>query len=107
MNNYRLYKFIIRNRTKRKDLHKLYFQQARKEKTNADLLALIITNNLGQTEFFINKAIGWSLRDYSKTNPQWVRAFIEKYREQLAPLSIREVSKYLLGFAITKLCSLV
>lgn len=28
-------------------------------------------------EFFINKAIGWSLRDYSKTNPDWVRAFLK------------------------------
>ncbi|MCR8660102.1 DNA alkylation repair protein [Paenibacillus endoradicis] len=70
-------------------------QLSRKEKTNTDLLNMILTNNLGQTEFFINKAIGWSLRDYSKTNPQWVSDFIEKYREQLAPLSIREASKYL------------
>jgi len=70
-------------------------QLSRKEKTNTDLLEEIISNNLGQTEFFINKAIGWSLRDYSKTNPQWVGAFIEKYREHLSPLSIREASKYL------------
>lgn len=70
-------------------------QLSRKGKTNTDLLEIIIANNLGQTEFFINKAIGWSLRDYSKTNPQWVREFIEKYQERLAPLSIREASKYL------------
>lgn len=70
-------------------------QLSRKEKTDTDLLEIIIKNNLGQTEFFINKAIGWSLRDYSKTNPEWVRAFIEKYRDQLASLSIREGSKYI------------
>jgi 3-methyladenine DNA glycosylase AlkD len=70
-------------------------QLLRKEKTNTKLLEEIILNNLGQTEFFINKAIGWSLRDYSKTNPEWVRGFIEKYQDRLAPLSIKEASKYL------------
>ncbi len=52
-------------------------------------------NNLGQTEFFINKAIGWALRDYSKTNPDWVRDFIERHQAEMAALSIREGSKYL------------
>ena len=70
-------------------------QLTRKDKTNTDLLARIIENNLGSTEFFINKAIGWSLRDYSKVNPEWVREFIEKHKHELAPLSIREASKYL------------
>lgn len=51
--------------------------------------------NLGSSEFFINKAIGWALRDYSKTNPDWVRKFVDEYREQLAPLSVREASKYI------------
>jgi 3-methyladenine DNA glycosylase AlkD len=37
----------------------------------------------------------WSLREYSKTNPKWVKNFINKYRDELAPLSIREASKYL------------
>lgn len=70
-------------------------QLIRKEKTDTALLEQIIVNNLGHSEFFINKAIGWSLRNYSKTNPGWVRAFVEKYREQMAPLSIKEASKYL------------
>jgi 3-methyladenine DNA glycosylase AlkD len=68
-------------------------QLFRKEKTDTALLEKIIVNNLGQSEFFINKAIGWSLREYSKTNTAWVRAFIEKYRDKLAPLSVREGSK--------------
>ena len=67
----------------------------RKEKTDTDLLEKVILNNLGQSELFINKAIGWSLRNYSKVNPDWVEAFIDRYREQLSPLSIREGSKYL------------
>jgi 3-methyladenine DNA glycosylase AlkD len=70
-------------------------QLSRKEKTDTALLETVIKNNFGQTEFFINKAIGWILRQYSKTNPQWVKDFIDKYRDSLAPLSIREGSKYL------------
>ena len=70
-------------------------QLLRKEETDTELLEKILANNLGQTEFFINKAIGWALRDYSKTNPDWVKDFIERYRVEMAALSIREGSKYL------------
>ena len=70
-------------------------QLLRKEETDTELLEKILVNNLGQTEFFINKAIGWALRDYSKTNPDWVKDFIERYRVEMAALSIREGSKYL------------
>lgn len=70
-------------------------QLLRKDKTNKELLEAIIKNNFGQTEFFINKAIGWSLRDYSKTNPGWVKEFLLKYKQQMHALSIREASKYI------------
>ena len=70
-------------------------QLLRKEKTDTELLEKILKNNLGQTEFFINKAIGWALRDYSKTNPEWVKNFIEENKEKMAKLSIKEASKYL------------
>jgi len=70
-------------------------QLMRKNKTDAALLEQIIVNNLGQTEFFINKAIGWSLREYSKTNPKWVHNFLTKHNNKLSPLSIKEASKYL------------
>ena len=70
-------------------------QLLRKEKTDIELLEKILKNNLGQTEFFINKAIGWALRDYSKTNPEWVKNFIEENKENMAKLSIKEASKYL------------
>ena len=70
-------------------------QLLRKDNTDAKLLAQIITNNLGQTEFFINKAIGWSLCEYSKTNSGWVRDFIEEHRAEMSPLSIREASKFI------------
>ncbi|AEF25754.1 DNA alkylation repair protein [Streptococcus parauberis] len=70
-------------------------QLGRKDKTDTALLEEIITNNFGSKEFFINKAIGWSLRDYSKVNPDWVRDFVITYQEDLAPLSFREASKYI------------
>ena len=46
--------------------------------------------NFGSSEFFINKAIGWSLRDYSKTDPDWVISFLDRYKGELSGLSIRE-----------------
>lgn len=55
----------------------------------------IIVNNFGSNEFFINKAIGWSLRDYSKTNPEWVRNFVNKHKDEMDKLSIKEASKYI------------
>lgn len=70
-------------------------QLLRKEKTNTGLLEKILVNNFGSDEFFINKAIGWSLRDYSKTNPSWVKAFIEKYKDKMHKISIKEASKYI------------
>lgn len=71
--------------------HQLLF----KKKTDTDLLATIIKNNLNDQEFFINKAIGWSLRDYSKTNSTWVAKFIHENQSSMASLSIREGGKYL------------
>lgn len=70
-------------------------QLLRKTRTDTALLEKILMNNLGSKEFFINKAIGWALRDYSKTDSQWVRLFIERYQGDMASLSIREASKYL------------
>lgn len=70
-------------------------QLGRKEKTNISLLEKILVNNLGSDEFFINKAIGWALRDYSKTNPEWVKDFIQANKEKMANLSIKEASKYI------------
>ncbi len=70
-------------------------QLEKKENADPVLLEQILTNNLGSKEFFINKAIGWSLRDRSKTDPAWVKGFIEENRAGLSSLSIREGSKYI------------
>ena len=66
-----------------------------KDKTDKELLEKIIVNSLGSEEFFINKAIGWALRDYSKTNPEWVKSFVNQYKDQMDKLSIKEASKYI------------
>lgn len=70
-------------------------QLLRKDKMNTALLSQILENNLESDEFFINKAIGWALRDYSKTNPEWVSDFIDGNYNHFAKLSITEGSKYL------------
>ncbi len=66
-----------------------------KDKTDCELLEKIIVNCLGTEEFFINKAIGWALREYSKTDSNWVKNFINKYKNQMNVLSIKEASKYI------------
>ncbi|MBF0845976.1 DNA alkylation repair protein, partial [Streptococcus danieliae] len=71
------------------------YQLRLKEKTNTRNLKNIILNSLNTDEFFINKAIGWVLREYSKTNKEWVIAFIQEQQDKMDKLSIREASKYL------------
>ena len=66
-----------------------------KDRTDAELLEQIIANNFGSKEFFVNKAIGWALRDYSKTNPEFVKGFINRHTDELDVLSIKEASKYI------------
>lgn len=70
-------------------------QLGRKDKTNTKLLEQILINNFGSDEFFINKAIGWSLRDYSKTNPDWVKDFLSKYENKMDKVSLKEAYKYI------------
>ena len=66
-----------------------------KENTDLELLENVICNNFGTGEFFIDKAIGWSLRDYSKINPDWVRCFLSRHEDKMSKLSLREAGKYL------------
>ena len=73
----------------------ILYQLSLKEKVDKQILERILVGNLGDSEFFINKAIGWALRDYSKYNPEWVREFIKKNKDNMASLSIREASKYI------------
>jgi 3-methyladenine DNA glycosylase AlkD len=71
----------------------ILFQLKYKASTDSVLLGRIILKNSSTKEFFINKAIGWALREYSKTNREWVKSFIDTHT--LTPLSVREASRYL------------
>lgn len=56
----------------------ILFQLKYKNKIDTVLLASVINSLLGSKEFFINKAIGWILREYSRINPKWVIDFTNK-----------------------------
>lgn len=66
----------------------ILFQLKYKIDVDTDLLTYAIHSLSGSKEFFINKAIGWILREYSKTNPDWVASYVSK--TELAPLSRKE-----------------
>ena len=69
----------------------LIFQLKYKEEIDTDLLTDYILQLKDTKEFFINKAIGWILREYTRTNPEWVIDFVNKY--ELSNLSKREALK--------------
>ncbi|MCF4100893.1 DNA alkylation repair protein [Gillisia sp. M10.2A] len=56
----------------------IIFQLKYKTEVDTGILEKSIQSLLGSKEFFINKAIGWMLREYSKTNPVWVREFVKR-----------------------------
>jgi 3-methyladenine DNA glycosylase AlkD len=51
--------------------------------------------NPTDSEFFIRKAIGWSLPVYAKTAPDWVADFVAAHEGGITPLSRREALKNL------------
>lgn len=71
----------------------LLFQLSYKSKTNPDLLFNLIQQLSAHSDFFIRKAIGWALREYSKTNPKAVIDFVDKH--QLSSLSKKEAFKWI------------
>ncbi len=71
----------------------ILFQLKYKSKTDTDLLAQYCLAHAHQKEFFIKKAIGWALREYAKTNADWVEHFIENNHFQ--PLSVKEALKHI------------
>jgi 3-methyladenine DNA glycosylase AlkD len=73
----------------------ILFQLTYKKETDFDLLCEIICENLDSKEFFINKAIGWSLRQYARIDPKAVTKFVKS--TALHPLSRREAMKHLEG----------
>ncbi|MFB7057868.1 DNA alkylation repair protein [Streptomyces vinaceus] len=72
-------------------LHQLRYKSA----TDTGRLFAYCRRQSAHPDFFIRKAIGWALREYAKTDPEAVRAFVEAQRDSLSPLSVREALKNL------------
>ena len=72
----------------------ILFQLGYKQKTNFDLLKSECEKHKNSNEFFIQKAIGWALREYAKTNPQAVKNYV--INTNLKPLSKKEALKNIL-----------
>ncbi len=72
----------------------ILFQLKYKKNTDLTLLYGCIEKLKSSNEFFIQKAIGWMLREYSKVNPDEVLRFTEK--TDLKPLSKREARRIIL-----------
>ncbi|HJK91949.1 MAG TPA: DNA alkylation repair protein [Polyangiaceae bacterium LLY-WYZ-15_(1-7)] len=82
-------------------------QLRRKEETDTALLEACLAPNLepaptevrgcgaGRDAFWLRKATGWALRQYARTDPDWVRAYLEEHADALSPLATREASKHL------------
>lgn len=71
----------------------LLFQLNYKQDTDFELLCDLIRENLNSKEFFINKAIGWALRQYARVDPKAVKEFVDS--TPLHPLSRREAMKHI------------
>ncbi|MET4004849.1 MULTISPECIES: DNA alkylation repair protein [Arthrobacter] len=65
-----------------------------KNATDTQLLSDVIAVNTADKDFFIRKAIGWALRQYARSDPDWVRGYVAAH-ENLSPLSRREALKHL------------
>ena len=72
-------------------LHQVRYQAD----TDADLLFRYCLLRSGETDFFVRKAIGWALRDYSRTDPTAVRRFVDTNAARLSGLSRREALRLL------------
>lgn len=66
-----------------------------KDKTDERRLFDYCERTMHEKEFFIRKAIGWVLRQYSKTNPAAVKDFVKKHRANLSGISLKEATKYI------------
>lgn len=69
----------------------IIYQLKYKSNTDLEILSKVILENNKTNEFFINKAIGWALRQYARTDRTWVLAFIEN--SNVSSLSKREALK--------------
>ncbi len=63
--------------------------------TDLDLLRFAIEANVADTSFWLRKAIGWALRQQARTDPEWVRAEVDRLDGRISGLSRREALKHL------------
>jgi 3-methyladenine DNA glycosylase AlkD len=70
-------------------------QLGAKDRTDVDMLTSAIDANVDDRDVFLRKAIGWALREYARTDPDWVRAFVAARADRLSGLSRREALKHL------------
>lgn len=71
-----------------------------KEETDLVLLHDCIIPSIGAPDFFLRKAIGWSLRQLAWTDPKEVVRFVRAHKDELSPLSKREALKNVLKAGI-------
>ncbi len=71
----------------------ILFQLSYKDDTDADLLFRYVETRAADKEFFIRKACGWALRQYSRFDPDAVAAFVEQHSDTLSGLTKREALK--------------
>ncbi|MFH9829027.1 DNA alkylation repair protein [Streptomyces bobili] len=71
----------------------LLHQLGYKDRTDTGRLFGYCLGQSGHPDFFVRKAIGWSLREYAKTDPDAVRDFLARERGRFAPLTVREAVK--------------
>lgn len=72
----------------------IIFQLSYKDNTDTEILTKHILENAHHSEFFIQKAIGWALREYSKTDYKWVLNFVIQNTD-LKPMCKREAIKWM------------
>ncbi|MFI5492172.1 DNA alkylation repair protein [Actinoplanes sp. NPDC051859] len=72
-------------------LHQLHYGTA----TDTARLFGYCSRQASHPDFFIRKAIGWALRQYARTDPDAIRAYLATHGSELSPLSVREAAKHL------------
>jgi 3-methyladenine DNA glycosylase AlkD len=72
-------------------LHQLHYAA----RTDEERLFGYCLAQAAHRDFFIRKAIGWALRQYTRTDPAAVRKFLAGPGSELSPLSHREATKHL------------
>ena len=70
----------------------ILFQLGYKDNTDKEILFRECIKHASSNEFFIQKAIGWALREYAKTNPNDILDFVTKHK--FKPLSKKEALKH-------------